>query len=111
MQSKAPTIFKAEIAAKYGAPVYSRHPPITAIFPGKRNVYTNSNKDQSYIDTHTPSIIYVKTLNRQKQSIVSSPAWPLCLLGSRVGVIALKMFSESASNGDALMVFIACIVL
>lgn len=27
------TIFKAEIAAKYGAPVYSRHPPITAIFP------------------------------------------------------------------------------
>ena len=28
------TIFKAEIAEKYGAPVYSRHPPITAIFPG-----------------------------------------------------------------------------
>lgn len=27
------TIFKAEMAAKYGAPVYSRHPPITAIFP------------------------------------------------------------------------------
>lgn len=27
------TIFKAEIAAKYGAPVYSRQPPITAIFP------------------------------------------------------------------------------
>jgi len=27
------TTFKAEIAAKYGAPVYSRHPPITAIFP------------------------------------------------------------------------------
>lgn len=27
------TIFKAEMAAKYGAPVYSRQPPITAIFP------------------------------------------------------------------------------
>lgn len=27
------TSFKAEIAAKYGAPVYSRHPPTTAIFP------------------------------------------------------------------------------
>ena len=29
------TIFKAEIAEKYGAPVYSRQPPITAIFPEK----------------------------------------------------------------------------
>lgn len=28
------TIFRAEIAEKYGAPVYSRQPPITAIFPG-----------------------------------------------------------------------------
>ena len=26
--------FKAEIAEKYGAPVYSQHLPITAIFPG-----------------------------------------------------------------------------
>jgi hypothetical protein len=30
------TIFRAEIAAKYGAPVYSRHPPITAIFPERK---------------------------------------------------------------------------
>lgn len=30
------TIFKAEIAEKYGAPVYSRHPPTIAIFPGRR---------------------------------------------------------------------------
>lgn len=30
---KVLTIFKADIAAKYGAPVYSRHPPITATFP------------------------------------------------------------------------------
>lgn len=27
------TIFIAEMAAKYGAPVYSRHPPITAMIP------------------------------------------------------------------------------
>lgn len=32
------TIFKAEIAEKYGAPVYSRHPPITAIFPDGEQV-------------------------------------------------------------------------
>ena len=32
------TIFKAEIAAKYGAPVYSRQPPITAIFPTVENI-------------------------------------------------------------------------
>lgn len=31
------TSFRADIAAKYGAPVYSRHPPITAIFPGKKD--------------------------------------------------------------------------
>lgn len=27
------TSFRAEIAVKYGAPVYSRQPPTTAIFP------------------------------------------------------------------------------
>lgn len=32
-RGRALTIFKAEIAEKYGAPVYSRQPPITAIFP------------------------------------------------------------------------------
>ena len=30
------TIFRAEMAAKYGAPVYSLHPPMTAILPGVR---------------------------------------------------------------------------
>lgn len=35
IRSRTLTIFKAEIAAKYGAPVYSRHPPITAIFPDR----------------------------------------------------------------------------
>lgn len=29
------TIFKAEMAEKYGAPVYSRQPPTTAIFPDR----------------------------------------------------------------------------
>lgn len=31
------TILKADIAEKYGAPVYSRQPPTTAIFPGKES--------------------------------------------------------------------------
>ena len=40
------TIFKAEMAEKYGAPVYSRQPPITAIFPG-----TNTSIQKAYLDT------------------------------------------------------------
>lgn len=35
---RALTIFKAETAEKYGAPVYSRHPPITATFPDRFGV-------------------------------------------------------------------------
>lgn len=31
------TIFKADMAEKYGAPVYSRHPPMTAILPDLAN--------------------------------------------------------------------------
>lgn len=33
MEKEKLTILRAEIAAKYGAPVYSRQPPITAILP------------------------------------------------------------------------------
>lgn len=44
--SRALTIFKAEIAAKYGAPVYSRHPPITAIFPDGVKLQGQSNKNR-----------------------------------------------------------------
>jgi len=35
------------MAAKYGAPVYSRHPPITAIFPDTRSIPTHELKHQS----------------------------------------------------------------
>lgn len=35
MEVRELTIFRAEIAEKYGAPVYSRHPPTTAIFPDR----------------------------------------------------------------------------
>ena len=41
----------------------------------------------------------------EAEFLVSSPAWPLCLFGSRIGVIALKMLSESASNAVPLMEF------
>lgn len=41
------TILRAEIAAKYGAPVYSRHPPITAIFPEKEKKYTIKAESES----------------------------------------------------------------
>lgn len=39
------TIFRADIAEKYGAPVYSRHPPITAIFPAQLLTRGESEKE------------------------------------------------------------------
>lgn len=46
------TIFNAEIAAKYGAPVYSRHPPITAIFPDQNREEILADLLLSSVQTH-----------------------------------------------------------
>lgn len=49
------TIFKAEIAEKYGAPVYSRQPPITAIFP-ETQIAASGFITQNYIYIQKPCL-------------------------------------------------------